>query len=201
MLKLDRPVVVEGKYDKIKLSRLVDALIIVTDGFRIFRDPEKLAYLRLLAQRDGLIILTDSDAAGFKIRGYLKGAVAPQRLIQIYTPDIFGKERRKPSPSREGKLGVEGISDQLLIDAFIRAGVVVGEKAVPDTQAVKPLCKADLFSLGLSGRPDSAVRRRRLQALLQLPAQMSAGALLQYLNRCCTREEFLKALQSLEQAD
>ncbi len=198
MLKLDRPLVVEGKYDQIKLSRLVDALIITTDGFRIFRNPEKLAYLRALAKKDGLIILTDSDAAGFKIRGYLKGTVPSQKLIQLYTPDIFGKERRKAAPSKEGKLGVEGIGDQLLVDAFIRAGVVVGERGASEPLEAMALSKADLFSLGLSGRPESAARRRRLQALLQLPAHMSAGALLQYLNHSCAREDFLKALKSLE---
>ncbi|MCI8622093.1 MAG: DUF4093 domain-containing protein [Provencibacterium sp.] len=200
MLRLDRPLVVEGKYDKIKLSRLVDTLILTTDGFRIFRDREKLAYLRGLAAKDGLIIFTDSDAAGFKIRGYLKGAVDPAKLIQIYTPDIFGRERRKASPSKEGKLGVEGMEDRLLIETFLRAGVVLDAGgALPfRPEEAEPMTKADLFSMGLSGQPDSAARRRQLQALLGLPAQMSAGALLQYLNYACRRDEFYQALERLE---
>lgn len=196
MLKLDRPVVVEGKYDQIKLSRLVEALIIPTGGFRIFRDREKLSYLRALAQKKGLIILTDSDAAGFKIRAYLKGAVSPEKLVQVYTPDVFGKERRKPSPSKEGKLGVEGMEDRLLLDAFIRAGVVIGMDGSPPQE--EPLRQADLFSWGLSGAQGSAQRRRRLQRLLGLPAQMSSGALLQYLNYSCTREELWQALRQLD---
>lgn len=196
MLKLDRPVVVEGKYDQIKLSRLVDALIIPTGGFRIFRDREKLAYLRALAEKSGLIILTDSDAAGFKIRAYLKGSVNTEKLVQIYTPDVFGKEKRKPLPSKEGKLGVEGMEDRLLCDAFIRAGVVVGMNgSLPQEEA---LCQADLFSWGLSGRQDSSERRRRLQQLLGLPTQMSSAALLQYLNHSCTRQELYHALQQLD---
>ena len=123
MIRLKQTVIVEGRYDKARLSSLIDANILTTDGFDIFRDKRKLHTIRMLAEKDGIILLTDSDAAGFRIRGYLSGAVPPERITHVYIPDLFGKERRKAQPSAEGKLGVEGVPTKLLLEAFARAGI------------------------------------------------------------------------------
>lgn len=139
MIKLKQAVIVEGKYDKAKLSSLVDATIVTTDGFDVFRDREKLAYIRALAEKNGVIILTDSDAAGFRIRAHIAGAVDPEKITHVYIPDIFGKERRKTQPSAEGKLGVEGMPAGVLLDALRRAGVAVeGQDAPPRQSAPRP---------------------------------------------------------------
>ncbi|WP_101552377.1 toprim domain-containing protein [Anaerotruncus massiliensis (ex Togo et al. 2019)] len=197
MIKLKQAVIVEGKYDKAKLSSLVDATIVTTDGFDVFRDREKLAYIRALAEKNGVIILTDSDAAGFRIRAHIAGAVDPEKIIHVYIPDIFGKERRKTQPSAEGKLGVEGMPAGVLLDALRRAGVAVeGQDAPAPAKRAAPVTKADLVEWGLSGGPDSAGRRRRVLAALGLPARMNANAMLSAINALYTRGEFLAFLET-----
>ena len=197
MIKLKQAVIVEGKYDKAKLSSLVDATIVTTDGFDVFRDREKLAYIRALAEKNGVIILTDSDAAGFRIRAHIAGAVDPEKITHVYIPDIFGKERRKTQPSAEGKLGVEGMPAGVLLDALRRAGVAVeGQDAPAPAKRAAPVTKADLVEWGLSGGPDSAGRRRRVLAALGLPARMNANAMLSAINALYTRWEFLAFLET-----
>ncbi|MBP1737586.1 MAG: ribonuclease [Oscillospiraceae bacterium] len=195
MLKIREAIVVEGKYDKNTLSQLVDTVIVQTDGFGIFNDREQLALLRRLAERRGLIILTDSDGAGFLIRNHLKGSISPDRVKHAYIPDIMGKERRKRTAGKEGKLGVEGMSPAILEEALRRAGATFEEELPPEASPHAPITKADLFALGLSGRPDSAARRAVLQKKLKLPARMSPNALLQALNALYSIEDIRHMLE------
>ena len=180
MLKIQEAIVVEGRYDKNTLSQVVDAVILETSGFGIFKDKEKLALLRRLAEKRGLVVLTDSDGAGFVIRNYIKGAIDPALVKMAYIPDVPGKERRKSSPSKEGKLGVEGMSAEVLIAALRRAGATLGGETA--THRTGGITKATLYELGLSGRPDSAARRRELLKKLDLPEKLGANALLDVLN-------------------
>ena len=187
-LKIREAIVVEGRYDKSALAGVVDTLILDTAGFGVFKDHERLALLRKLAAKRGLIVLTDPDGAGFVIRNYLKGAIPREQLKHAYVPDVYGKERRKRAPGKEGKLGVEGMSPEVLRDAILRAGATVldGEMA---PRAQGNLTPADLLSLGLSGVPDAAERRAALLRKLELPEHMSAKALLAALNALYTPEE------------
>lgn len=187
MLQIRQAVIVEGKYDKIKLASLVRAVIIPTNGFGIFQDKERLELIRYYARTTGILILTDSDRAGFRIRSYLKGAVPEGSIRNVYIPDVFGKEKRKAKPSAEGKLGVEGMEAKVLREALEKAGVLTEEQPCTD-----PITKADLYFAGLSGTPDSAKRRRALQQKLGLPSMLSAGALLEVLGSMMTREAFLR---------
>jgi ribonuclease M5 len=187
IIKIKQAVIVEGKYDKSKLSNIIDAPIITVDGFRIFKNPEKTELIRFFARTSGIIILTDSDRAGFKIRGYIKGIVTEGEIINVYIPDIFGKERRKSAPGREGKIGVEGIPDELLIEAFDRAGVF--SDSVPDRPKIT---KADLAAKGLSGTENASERRKTLQKELGLPENLTANGLLDVLNVIYTKDEFKK---------
>ncbi len=191
--KIKEAIVVEGRYDKDTLSQTVDALILETNGFGVFKDGEKLALLRRLAQKRGLIVLTDPDGAGFVIRSYLKGALDPALVKHAYVPDRPGKERRKRSPGKEGKLGVEGMDPQALLTALRRAGATFLEEA-PGGPPTPPLTKADLFALGLTGRPDSAKRRAALLRRLDLPERMTANALLDVLSALYSREELEQLL-------
>lgn len=184
MLKINEAIIVEGKYDKIKLSSVVDAVIIVTDGFRIFKDAEKLSLIRYYAEKTGIIILTDSDSAGRKIRGYIKGSVKDGRIINVYIPDVFGKEKRKEKPSAEGKLGVEGIDVKTLVRAFEKSGVCASESTRSND-----ITKATLYELGLSGGKNSRLLREKLQKNLGLPSLMSADSLIEVLNTMMTSEE------------
>lgn len=193
MLQVNQAIIVEGKYDKIKLSSLVKAVIIPTHGFRIFKDAEMLELIRHYARTTGIIILTDSDRAGFRIRGYLKGAIPDGKIRNLYIPDVFGKEKRKEKPSAEGKLGVEGIDAEVLREAFRKAGVLTEQ--MPEGE---PITKADLYFAGLSGSADSAQARRALQQKLGLPSMLSATALLEILNSMMTREDFLAMIQPEE---
>ncbi|MDD4807750.1 MULTISPECIES: toprim domain-containing protein [Caproicibacterium] len=181
-LKIREAVVVEGKYDKIKLSALIDAPILVTNGFGIFRDQQQLELLRQMADRRGLLILTDSDSAGFLIRNYLKGAIDPKKMKQAYIPDIYGKEKRKSAPGKEGKLGVEGIPMPILRQCLLQAGVKVQDAPLPE----RPITKTDFYELGLSGGTKSAEKRRAVQRALRLPERLSANALLEVLNTLTT---------------
>ena len=198
MLKIREAIVVEGRYDKNTLSQVVDTVILETAGFGIFRDEETLALLRRIGAKRGLILLTDSDGAGFLIRNYLKGALPQDQVKHAYIPDILGKERRKASPSKEGKLGVEGMELSVLRQALERAGATVEDGPVPQKETAQPLTKADLFQLGLTGGEDSAARRKALQKRLGLPERLSANGLLQALNTLYSREELRAALEKEE---
>lgn len=189
MLHIKEAIVVEGRYDKNALSQVVDTLILETGGFHIFKDPEQMALLRRAAQRRGLIVLTDSDGAGFVIRNRIRGALPKSQVKHAYVPDVYGKERRKRRPGKEGKLGVEGMSPAVLEQALRQAGATVLEGDAPHRPSGPPLSKADLMTAGLSGRPDSAQRRLALLKQLALPEHMSANALLAVLNGCYSRGE------------
>ena len=196
MINIEQAVIVEGKYDKIKLSSVINGVIICTDGFHIFKDKEKMKLIRHYAEKKGIIILTDSDAAGFKIRNYLKGSVGGN-IINVYIPDIFGKERRKPQPSKQGKLGVEGIPDELIIEALKNCGAVIGGEA-PEKHE-DPLTRTDLMELGLIGGENSAERRRELQKRLGLPELLSAKLLLEMGNRMFSRSGFIEAVRKMDE--
>ncbi len=188
MIHLEQAIVVEGRYDKNTLSQLVDAPIFETRGFGIMKDKKLLDFLRRVAKQRGLIILTDSDGAGFVIRNYLKSALPGDRVLHAYIPDVQGKEKRKLHPGKEGKLGVEGMDPETLYTALRNAGAVWTEqKAKRD-----PITKTDLFLAGLSGGKDSAARRKALQKELLLPEHLGANAFLEALNLMLTREEFMK---------
>ena len=182
-------IVVEGRYDKNALSQVVDAVIIETSGFGIFNDAEKRKLLQTMAEARGLIVLTDSDGAGFVIRNYIKGCVDPKLVKHAYIPDIYGKERRKSAPSREGKLGVEGMKPQVLLDALIRAGATFDDEE--NKKSAPRISKADMYARGLSGREGSAEKRARLIKQLGLPERLTADGLLDVLNATMSREEFL----------
>lgn len=194
MRKIKEVIVVEGRYDKNTLRQTVDAAVFPVDGFAVFNDREKLALLRRLARERGLILLTDSDGAGFVIRNYLKGALPREQVKHAYIPDQYGKERRKRRPGKEGKLGVEGMRPQVLLAALERAGATFEGEDAPAARG-SGLTKADLFELGLSGGPDSAEKRRALLARLDLPEHLSASAMLETLNLLYDREELLTLLQ------
>ena len=190
MIRIREVIVVEGRYDKNTLSQLVDAPIFETSGFGVMNNRELLAFLREVARRRGLIIFTDSDGAGFVIRNYLKGALPKEQVLHAYIPDIFGKERRKRQAGKEGKLGVEGMTPEILLAALRDAGAhIEGETA---QAAGEPITKLDLFELGLSGTADSSERRAALKRELSLPEHLSANGLLDALNVLFRREEFLE---------
>ncbi|MBQ8348729.1 MAG: DUF4093 domain-containing protein [Ruminococcus sp.] len=194
MIKIDQAIIVEGKYDKIKLSSVVDGIIIVTNGFRIFKDKEKLELIRYYARTTGIIILTDSDSAGRKIRGYIKGAVHDGSIKNVYIPDIFGKEKRKDKPSAEGKLGVEGIDSDILIEAFEKAGITASE-----SDSVHDITNMTLFENGLSGGQNSKLLRERLQMKLGLPSLMSSSSLIEVLNTMMNGEELAEEVRLIKE--
>ena len=184
--ELRQAIVVEGRYDKNALCQLVDAPVIETHGFGVMKDKRLLGFLRQVAAARGLIILTDSDGAGFVIRNFLKGALPPEQVLHAYIPDVPGKERRKRAPGKEGKLGVEGMPPEVLLEALRRAGAQAEDSPEPPD----PITKTDLYLAGLSGGADSAARRRALQQELGLPEHLGSAGLLQALNLLMTREEF-----------
>ena len=189
MVKIKQAIVVEGKYDQNTLSQLVDTTIFQTRGFGVMHDKALLELLRKAAKMTGLIIFTDSDGAGFVIRNFLKGALPKEGVLHAYIPDIPGKEKRKRAPGKEGLLGVEGMTKEILLEALENAGADLGGEA-----AKKPgdtITKFDLYTAGLSGTPDSAAKRAAFLEKLRFPAHMSANALLDALNLLYTREEFL----------
>lgn len=186
MIKLKQAVVVEGRYDKNTLSQLIDAPIFETNGFGIMKNKKLLAFLRTVAEKRGLIILTDSDGAGFVIRNFLKGALPKDKVLHAYIPDIYGKERRKEHPGKEGKLGVEGMSPEILLSALRNAGAETEITAV----SAERITKTDLFLAGLSGGKESAEKRKRLQEALSLPEHLGSNAFLDALNLLMSREEF-----------
>lgn len=187
MVKIREAIVVEGRYDKNTLSQIVDATIFETSGFGIFKDKQQMALLRQVAERRGLIVFTDADGAGFVIRNHIKSAIPGKYLKHAYTPDIFGKERRKIAPGKEGKLGVEGMKPEIILDALRKAGATFeSEESVPARELIT---KTDMVELGLSGGPDSKAKRTALLKKLDLPEHMSANALLESLNLLYTKDE------------
>ena len=194
MLKTDRIIVVEGKYDKIKLNSIIDGVVVTTDGFGIFKDKEKQRFLRKLAEKKELVILTDSDSAGFVIRNFLSGILPKSRIINAYIPDVFGREKRKTEDSKEGKLGVEGVSVELIREALEKAGVFVCEE-----QSVKRLItKQDFYADGLTGGTDSIAKRQRLLRSLDLPEKMTANAMIEIFNAFMSYDDYKNALFELE---
>ena len=180
MIKIREAIVVEGRYDKNTLSQIVDAPILETSGFGIMKDREQLELLRRVAATRGLIVFTDSDGAGFVIRNFLKGAIPAENLKHAYIPDVYGKERRKSTPGKEGKLGVEGMSPEVIIHALRQAGATIEGETT--THTIGNITKQDLMDLGLSGGKDSSQKRKILLKKLQLPENMSSNAMLQALN-------------------
>lgn len=196
MVKIREAIVVEGRYDKNTLSQIVDAPIFQTGGFQIYKDKAQLALLRQVAEKRGLIVFTDSDGAGFVIRNFLKSAIEVKYLKHAYIPDIYGKEKRKASPGKEGKLGVEGMTRDVILEALRRAGATF-----EDGTAVKQgdITKQDMVQLGLSGGKDSSALRAALLRKLGMPAHMSANALLQALNLLYTKEEFIDDMGAINE--
>lgn len=192
MIKIKQAIIVEGKYDKIRLSSLVDAVIIPINGFGLYKDKEAAELIRTLAKKTGIIILTDSDSAGFQLRSRLRSIVREGEVINVYIPDIFGKERRKAVPSKEGKLGVEGMSSEVLLEAFRKAGVLTDRTA----SAASPITKADLMEHGFIGGDSSAQKRRELQKRLGLPERLSTNMLLEVLNVMYERDELSELLST-----
>ncbi len=203
MRRVREVIVVEGKYDEIRVRSAVDATTVPTDGFGIFRDEARLSMLRRLAEQRGLIILTDSDSAGMVIRNHLIGAIPAEQMRHAYIPPIAGKERRKSVPGKEGLLGVEGMDNAVVIAALERAGATFEDAAgsVAPTADKMRLTKGDLYELGLSGRTDSAQRRRALIGALNLPLTLSTNRLLEVLNTVVTEQELTKLLSELKTAD
>ena len=195
MVKIREAIVVEGRYDKNTLSQIVDATILETAGFGIFKDKAQMKLLRRAAEKRGLIVFTDADGAGFVIRNHIKSAIPGKYLKHAYTPDIFGKERRKSAPGKEGKLGVEGMGPEVILEALRKAGATFeGESAA---EAPQGITKADLVEMGLSGGAGSDARRKALLKKLELPERMSANAMLQALNLLYTRQELAGLMEEL----
>lgn len=192
MIKIQEAVIVEGKYDKIKLSNLLDALIIETNGFAIYKDKARMQFIRRLAQERGIILLTDSDHSGFQIRNYIAGGIPADRIKHIYIPDIYGKEKRKSAPSKEGKLGVEGVSDALLLDLFSKCNVACTQ--VPERERITAF---DLYEAGLSGQPGSRQKKKKFLKMLDLPEFLSTNSLLSYLNTSMTKTDFLDYMTAI----
>lgn len=194
MVSIRQAIVVEGRYDKNTLSQIVDAPIFETSGFGVMNDKQLLSFLRRVAEQRGLIILTDSDGAGFVIRNFLKGALPKDKVLHAYIPDLYGKEKRKATPGKEGKLGVEGMNPEVLLTALKNAGATIdGETVTPKQQ----ITKQDFYALGLSGTKDSKTNRQKLLQRLDLPQHMSSNALLDAVNVLFTREAFLGFISSL----
>lgn len=190
MLKTDKVIVVEGKYDAIRLANLVDAAILRTEGFGVFKDHEKQELLRTLAEKRGLLVLTDGDSAGMLIRNYIRGLVPAEQITDVYVPDLYGKEKRKDKPSKEGKLGVEGIPDDILVDALQKAGVTEGGDVPSEPSDRRPITRLDFYRDGLSGGPNSKAKRLALQKALGLPERMTGKQLLRIINMMVSYDEY-----------
>lgn len=194
MIKINEAVIVEGKYDKIKLSGILDTVIIETDGFAIFKDKEKQQLIRFLSEKRGIIIMTDSDSAGFKIRSFINGITKSENIKNVYIPDVYGKEKRKTEMSKEGKLGVEGISTELIMSALQKSGVFCSEN---DKKEGREITRTDFFEDGISGRDNSSEIRKSLAKSLGLPERISSSALLKIINSYMTYDEYKNAINSL----
>ncbi len=194
MIKINEAVIVEGKYDKIKLSGILDTVIIETDGFAVFKDKEKQSLIRFLAEKRGIIILTDSDSAGFKIRSFIKNITKSENVKNVYIPDVYGKEKRKAEPSKEGKLGVEGIDNEIILSSLRKAGVFCSENQKKEGREIT---HTDFFEDGISGGHNSSEIRRRLAKELGLPEKISSSALLKIINSYMTYDEYKEAVDSM----
>lgn len=192
-IKLTEAVIVEGKYDKIKLSNILDAFIIETNGFAIFKDKTKLSFIKKLAKERGIIILTDSDHAGFMIRNYISSGVPKEQIKNVYIPDIFGKEKRKDAPSKEGKLGVEGMTKEVILASLEKAGIS-STSSVCDN----PITTVDFYDLGLTGGANSKAKRKAVCKALDLPEFLSTSSLISCINNFMTKEEFFDLCQNLD---
>ena len=195
MVKIREAIVVEGRYDKNTLSQILDAPILETSGFGIFKDKQQMALLRRIAESRGLIVFTDSDGAGFVIRNHIKGAIPGKYLKHAYIPDIYGKEKRKAAPGKEGKLGVEGMTREVILESLRRAGATIEGEEAPEAQAIT---KQDLMELGLSGTPEASANRFKLLKKLNLPERMSPNSMLQALNLLYNLEELTAIVESME---
>ena len=191
LIKLKKPVIVEGKYDKITLENIIDGLIIQTNGFSLFKDKEKCSMIRALAKKYGVIIITDSDNAGNMIRAHIKNIVGDSEIINVYIPQIKGKEKRKSAPSKQGFLGVEGMSREVLEKALLKSGVL-SEESAPERRKIT---KTDMFAFGLSGCKNSKEKRQQLLKKLELPQGLSSNAMLDILNTILTYEEFCEVAE------
>lgn len=196
MVKIKEAIVVEGRYDRNTLSQIVDAPIFETNGFGIFKNKEQMALLRTVAQKRGLIVLTDSDGAGFVIRNHLKSAIPGAYLKHAYIPDIVGKEKRKAAPGKEGKLGVEGMRPEVILEALRACGATFDDETQDSPRTA--ITKQDFVELGLSGGTDSSIKRLCVQKAMNLPEHMSANALLQALNLLMTADELRNLVTTLE---
>lgn len=192
-IKLTEAVIVEGKYDKIKLSNILDAFIIETNGFAIFKDKSKLSFIKKLAKERGIIILTDSDHAGFMIRNYISSGVPKEQIKNVYIPDVFGKEKRKDTPSKEGKLGVEGMTKEVILASLEKAGVS-STSSVCDN----PITTVDFYDLGLTGGANSKAKRKAVCKALELPEFLSTSSLISCINNFMTKKEFFDLCQNLD---
>lgn len=194
LISLEQAIIVEGKYDKIKLSSIIDSVIIPTNGFSIFKDKEKCEIIRFYAERKGIIILTDSDTAGFKIRNYIKGIVKNGKITNVYIPDIFGKEKRKLKPSKEGKIGVEGVSQEVILEAFKKAGVLFEE----NQEKKDSITLLDLYEDGFTGAPNSSKKRKILLKKFDLPELLTTKSMLEILNAMLSKREYKKIVQEID---
>ena len=192
-IKLTEAVIVEGKYDKIKLSNILDAFIIETNGFAVFKDKTKLSFIKKLAKERGIIILTDSDHAGFMIRNYISSGVPKEQIKNVYIPDIFGKEKRKDTPSKEGKLGVEGMTKEVILASLEKAGVS-STSSVCDN----PITTVDFYDLGLTGGANSKAKRKAVCKALDLPEFLSTSSLISCINNFMTKKDFFDLCQNLD---
>lgn len=197
MIHLDKAIIVEGKYDKIKLSSIFDAPIIVTGGFGIYKNKETLSLIKFYADNGGIIILTDSDSAGFQIRNHIKGSVSKDKITNVYIPEIFGKEKRKDKPSKAGTLGVEGVDKNIIIEAFKKAGVLFSDSTEKKDES-DYITKLDFYDLGLIGKTDSKDKRIALLKSLNLPGHISTNAMIDLLNRMMTKSELLKRIDKIQ---
>ena len=195
MIKINEAVIVEGKYDKIKLSAVLDTIIIETDGFAIFKDKEKQKLIRFLAEKRGIIIMTDSDSAGFKIRSFINGITKCENIKNVYMPDVYGKEKRKTEASKEGKLGVEGMKTEVIMSALSKAGVLCTENSKTESREIT---RTDFFEDGISGRDNSSEIRKALAKELDLPERISASSLLKIINTYLTYDEYRDAVNRVK---
>lgn len=195
MIKIKEAVIVEGKYDKIKLSGIIDTVIIETDGFAIFKDKEKQNLIRFLSEKRGIIIMTDSDSAGFKIRNFINGITKSENIKNVYIPDIYGKEKRKTESSKEGKLGVEGMKHEIIMTALEKAGILCSEN---DKKSGNEITHTDFFEDGISGGENSSQIRKALAKELELPERISSSSLLKIINSYMTYDEYKEAIRKVQ---
>ena len=195
MIKIKEAVIVEGRYDKIKLSAIIDTVIIETDGFAVFKDKEKQKFIRFLAEKRGIIIMTDSDSAGFKIRNFINGITKSENIKNVYIPDIYGKEKRKTEMSKEGKLGVEGMKPEIILSALEKAGILCDKNEKTECHKIT---HTDFFEDGISGGENSSEIRKALAKQLDLPERISSSALLKIINVYMTYDEYKEAVKTVK---